>query len=91
MKIYEKETGKKAIWRGNITKSFKKWKKGEKIHIEDKERVCILVSEEVKKQWQNFAKQNQISTTSRLIREGVKFFMNFKSTSTNLKDLSMPS
>jgi len=88
MKIYEKETGKRAIWRGNITKNFKKWKKGEKIHIEDKERVCILVTEEVKKQWQNFTKQNQISTTSKLIREGVKFFMNFKSSSPNLKDLA---
>ncbi len=40
---YELETGKKAIWRGQITESFKKWQKGEKIYEKDKERITINI------------------------------------------------
>ena len=43
MKKYEKETGKKAIWHGNITKSFEKWQRGEKIYIDDKVRIRVPV------------------------------------------------
>ena len=30
MEEYEKDTGKQAVWRGEITKGFLKWKEGEK-------------------------------------------------------------
>jgi len=64
MDDYEKETGKKAIWRGRVTESFKKWQKGEKIYEKNKERVMILVSDEIKKKWQAFIKENEIATIS---------------------------
>ncbi len=75
---YEKETGKFAIWRGIITEGFKKWQKGEKIYEKNKERIMILVSGENKKRWQNFIKTNDISTISKLIRQAVNFFIEFK-------------
>ena len=85
---YEKETGKKAIWRGNITEGFKKWQKGEKIYEKNKERVMILVSEENKKKWQNFIKNYNITTVSKLIRQAVNFFMEYKKNSRSLKSVS---
>jgi len=54
MEQYENETGKFAIWRGRITEGFRKWQKGEKIYEKNKERIMILVSEEIKSNWQNF-------------------------------------
>jgi len=76
MKKYENETGKKAIWRGVITKDFERWQKGEKIYIDDKERVNILVSEEKKRLWQDFIKKNNITSISKLIRDAVDFYIN---------------
>ena len=86
MDKYEKETGKKAIWHGQITKSFKKWKKGEKIYIDDKERIVILVTESIKTNWQEFAKKNNIQTISKLIRDSVEFYMNIKTKLTCIGD-----
>ena len=85
---YEKETGKKAIWRGNVTEGFKKWQKGEKIYEKNKERVMILVSEENKKKWQNFIKNYNITTVSKLIRQAVNFFMEYKANSRSLKSVA---
>jgi len=75
MEIYEKETGKYAVWRGAVTEAFKKWQKGEKIYDRDKERISLYVSEETKNQWQDFIKEKQYSTISKLIRESVKYFI----------------
>ena len=75
MKKYEEETGKKAIWRGIITKDFKRWQKGEKIYIEDKERINVLVSEEKKKKWENYANQHNFNALSKFIRESVDFYI----------------
>ncbi len=72
---YENETGKFAIWRGTITEGFKKWKKGEKIYEQDKERITILVSEEKKNKWQEFAKQGDFSSISKLIRIAVDSYI----------------
>ena len=85
MEEYEKETGKKAIWRGRVTESFKKWQKGEKIYEKNKERVMILVSDEIKKKWQDFIKENEMPTISKLIRKGVNFFIEFTEESRTLK------
>ena len=89
MRNYEKETGKKAIWRGVITESFKKWKRGEKIYLDDKERIVILVTESIKNEWQEFAAKNNISTISKLIRDSVKFYMNFKAKGFDFENISV--
>ncbi len=74
---FEKEIGKKAIWKGLVTEKFKKWQKGEKIYNQDKERIGILVSEEAKTRWQDFANTNNITTISKLIRMAVDFYIDY--------------
>lgn len=83
MEEYEKETGKYAIWRGNVTDSFKKWQKGEKIYDKNKERISFYVSEDTKVNWQEFAKNHKYPTISKLIREGVNSFIERKSSLSN--------
>jgi CheY-like chemotaxis protein len=72
---YEEDTGKYAIWRGQITEAYKKWLKGEKIYDRDKERISLYVSEDTKVEWQEFIKSNNYSTISKLIRESVSHFI----------------
>lgn len=79
MKNFESETGKRAIWRGNITESFKKWQKGENDFEIDKERISLYVSKDNKDEWLNFANKNDYSTLSKLIREALKFFIEYRS------------
>ncbi|KKL92046.1 hypothetical protein LCGC14_1888570, partial [marine sediment metagenome] len=86
--LYEEETNKKAIWRGNITENFKKWQRGEKIYFDDKERICILVSEDMKNEWQDFGTKNNISTLSKLIRKSVEFYMTFKTNNFDFENIS---
>ena len=88
MNKYEKETGKNAIWHGVITVSFKKWKRGEKIYFDDKERIVILVTENNKNKWQDFAIKNDISSVSKLIRDSVELYMNLKSKQFDFEDIS---
>lgn len=78
MRKYENKTGKKAIWRGVITKDFIRWQKGEKIYIDNKERINVLVSEEKKKKWENYANEYNINSLSKLIRDSVDFFIELK-------------
>lgn len=75
MEEYEKETGRYAVWRGQITESFKKWLKGEKIYNRDKERISLYVTEDTKTKWQKFIKDSNFSTISKLIRNSVKTFI----------------
>ncbi|MFW9989992.1 MAG: response regulator [Candidatus Odinarchaeota archaeon] len=79
MEKFEKETGRKAIWRGNITESFKKWQNGEEYFEADKERISLYVSKNIKDEWLNFANNNDYSTLSKLIREALKFFIKYRS------------
>ncbi|MHA1723461.1 MAG: response regulator, partial [Promethearchaeota archaeon] len=51
-----------------------KWLKGEKIYDRDKERISLYVSEETKEKWQEFIKKYNY-TISKLIREGVNYFI----------------
>ncbi|KKN21699.1 hypothetical protein LCGC14_0922790 [marine sediment metagenome] len=88
MKKYEKETGKKAIWHGNITKSFEKWQMGEKIYRDDKIRISMLLPEKNKNEWQKVATENNLSSISRLIRDSVKLYMNIKSKKFDFEDIS---
>lgn len=75
MKKFEEETGKKAIWRGTVTKDYLKWQKGEKVYVKNKERINILISEEKKKKWEEFIKNNKISTISKLVRRSVDYYI----------------
>ncbi|MFX0143730.1 MAG: response regulator [Candidatus Hodarchaeota archaeon] len=79
MEIFEKETGKKAIWRGKVTESFKKWQNGNSDFDIDKERISLYVSKDAKEEWLNFASSNDYSTLSKLIREALKFFIEYRS------------
>jgi len=88
MKQYENETGKRAIWHGNITEGFKKWKSGEKIYFDKKERISILIDEETKNEWINFTKENDVASISKLIRESVAFYMDFKLKLPQFEDFS---
>ncbi|MFX1345338.1 MAG: response regulator [Promethearchaeota archaeon] len=79
MKNYEIETGKKAIWRGGITKGFEKWKRGEEIYGKNKKGIGILVSEKTKFKWEKFADDNNFPTISKLIRKAVNFYIDYHS------------
>lgn len=79
MEDFEKKTGKRAIWRGSITETFKKWQKGEDDFDLDKERISLYVSKDIKDEWLNFASNNEYSTLSKLIREALKFFIEYRS------------
>jgi len=72
---YEKETGRKAIWRDSITVGFRKWQRGEEIYGVDKKGISILVSDETKSKWEKFASEHSFKTISRLIRKSVDFYM----------------
>ena len=56
MSQYEKDTGKYAVWRGLVTEGFKKWLKGDKIYLRDKERISLYVSEDTKEKWLKYIK-----------------------------------
>lgn len=45
----------------------------------DKERISLYVSKDIKEEWQTFAKNNDYSTLSKLIREALKFFIEYRS------------
>jgi len=46
------------------------------VNSEEKERIGILVSKGLKKKWLDFTKENKISTISKLVRDGVQYYMN---------------
>ncbi|MFW9973473.1 MAG: histidine kinase dimerization/phospho-acceptor domain-containing protein, partial [Candidatus Odinarchaeota archaeon] len=78
MRNFEDETGKKAIWRSKITESYKRWQKGEKNYNINRERIALYVPEGIKKEWIAFAKNNDYPTLSKLIRDSMKFFIEYK-------------
>ncbi len=85
MKRFEEETGKQAIWHGEITESFKNWKDNKKIYGKDKKGIGLLVSEDVKTQWKNFAKEKDITLTKFII-ESVNFYANYLSKTSKYRD-----
>ena len=88
MDRFEKETGKQAIWRGTITKDFKKWQKGEKVYTKNKERINILISEDKKNKWQDFIENNNIGTISKLVRRSVDYYIDSIPTVTKINNFS---
>jgi len=72
-----------------ITKSFQKMVKYETNARKKKERISLYVSEEIKSNWQDFAKENNYSTLSKLIRESVKqLIKDYKDQNKDLTNLS---
>ncbi|MFX1445422.1 MAG: response regulator [Promethearchaeota archaeon] len=79
MKKFEKETGKEAIWHGEITDAFRKWQKGEKVYNIKKQRISLYVPEGDKDEWDKFAKDNDYGSLAKLIRKALKFFIQYQS------------
>ncbi|MFX1443999.1 MAG: response regulator [Promethearchaeota archaeon] len=75
MERYEKETGKKAIWREEITEGFKKWLEGEKIYGIDKKIIGISVSDKKKEIWEKFANSKGFPTISKFVREAISHYI----------------
>lgn len=88
MKSFEEETGKKAIWKGKITETFKKWRRGETIYEINQERIGILVNPETKQEWQNFAEREDFPTISKLIRHAVNNYIKETPVDLTSKDLT---
>ncbi len=73
---FKKETGKNALWLGRITKKFHQYLTGQKIYERSKERISFYISEQRKKNWQDFIKDNEfITSLSKLIRDGVDYYI----------------
>ncbi|MFX1570744.1 MAG: response regulator [Promethearchaeota archaeon] len=45
----------------------------------NKNRISVYISDDIKKEWIKFAKSNNFSTLSKLIREAIEFFIDYKS------------
>jgi len=83
---YEKDTGKFAIWKGEITKGFIKWQKGEKIYeygTDVRPRVTTTLDPMTKKRWDIFEEEFNYKT-ARLIRDSVYVYISLKN---SLRDL----
>ena len=91
MKQFEEETGLRSIWRGIVTETYKKWEKGEKVYMRDKERIALYVTEEDKIKWQEFIDKQDNLTLSKLIRQAVNFYINYQSKLPEIEQLSRVS
>ena len=62
--------------------------KEKKDYYSGKKRISVYISDEVEKGWQEFIKKNNISSISKLIREGINYYIKEKS-SLMSQDLSV--
>ena len=53
--------------------------KEKKDYYSGKKRISVYISDEVEKEWQDFIKRNKISSISKLIREGINYYIEEKS------------
>ena len=53
--------------------------KEKKDYYSGKKRISVYISDEVEKQWHDFIKKNKISSISKLIREGINYYIEEKS------------
>lgn len=78
---FEKETGKKAIWRGVVTKEFQKWKKGLKIYDREGVRWTIYVNADTDKKWKDFLSKIKVQITNysitQLGKEAINLLIEF--------------
>ncbi len=53
--------------------------KEKKDYYSGKKRISVYISDEVEREWQKFIKNNKISSISKLIREGINYYIEEKS------------
>jgi len=53
--------------------------KVKKDYYSGKKRISVYISDEVEQEWQEFIKKNKISSISKLIREGINYYIEQKS------------
>ncbi|MBY9014837.1 MAG: response regulator [Candidatus Lokiarchaeota archaeon] len=53
--------------------------KDKKDYYSGKKRISVYISDEVEEEWQEFIKNNKISSISKLIREGINYYIEEKS------------
>jgi CheY-like chemotaxis protein/metal-responsive CopG/Arc/MetJ family transcriptional regulator len=53
--------------------------KEKKDYYSGKKRISVYISDEVEKEWKEFIKKNNISSISKLIREGINYYIEEKS------------
>ena len=53
--------------------------KEKKDYYSGKKRISVYISDEVEKEWHDFIKKNKISSISKLIREGINYYIEEKS------------
>ena len=53
--------------------------KEKKDYYSGKKRISVYISDEVEREWQKFIKNNKISSISKLIREGINYYIKEKS------------
>jgi CheY-like chemotaxis protein len=87
---YEEETGKNAIWHGEITEGFKRWIRDKKKGNNSKhtERVTILVSKETKRKWEHFVENREFNTLSKLVRKTVNFYIDSEKIISQMEDVN---
>lgn len=78
MKEFEETTGKNALWHGKITDAYKKWKNGKINYNQNKDRISLYVPEGKKDEWKKIAKEYNM-TLSKLVRNALKFYTNYRS------------
>jgi len=52
--------------------------KGKKDYYSGKKRISVYITDEMEKEWQEFIKKNKISSISKLIREGINYYIDEK-------------
>ena len=85
---FEKEIGKHAIWRDNVTKAFRESLTGKKVYkrSNEKERISFYLSGQRKKAWYEFMEKNMDKLSfSKLIREGVDYYIKYHSNSSKME------
>jgi len=59
--------------------SISKNEKEKKDYYSGKKRISVYISDEMEEEWQDFIKKNRISSISKLIREGINYYIEEKS------------
>jgi len=74
---FELETGKKALWNGEITQNYTRWIKGEKLYYrKNDKRVSLYISANEKVKWAEFINaNNDVKGFSDLIRLSVREYI----------------
>lgn len=76
LRNFKKETGKHAVWKKEVTKSFHRYLTGQKIYERSNERISFYISQKKKKDWHEFIEGTEnLATYSKLIRVSVDYYI----------------